>query len=60
MGIEKMFDFVHTILSNKFYMIGAAGLLIALAYFIIKKTIKLFFYAIILLILFLAYIYFFK
>lgn len=55
-----MFDFVHTILSNKFYMIGAAGLLIALAYFIIKKTIKLFFYAIILLILFLAYIYFFK
>jgi hypothetical protein len=55
-----MGDIVHTILSNKLYLIGAASLLIAVAYFIIKKTIKLFVYAIILLIAFLAYIYFFK
>ena len=55
-----MSDIFHTILSNKLYLIGVAGVLIAAAYFIIKKTIKLFVYAIILLIVFLAYIYFFK
>ena len=55
-----MGDIVHTILSNKLYLIGAVSLFVAVTYSIIKKTIKLFIYAIILLIVFLAYIHFFK
>jgi uncharacterized membrane protein (Fun14 family) len=55
-----MGEIIHTILSNKFYMIGAACLLGIIVYFIIKKAIKLFAYAIILLIAVLAYIYFFR
>jgi hypothetical protein len=55
-----MGDIVNAILSNKFYIISAACLLGVIVYFIIKKTIRLFIYAIILLIAFLAYIYLFK
>ena len=55
-----MVDIVNAILSNKFYLISAGCLLGVIVYFIIKKTIKLFVYAIILLIAFLAYIHFFK
>jgi len=55
-----MSDFINLILSNKLYLIIAACLLGIIAYFVIKKTIKLFLYALILLIVFLAYIYIFK
>jgi len=55
-----MIKFIEIILSNKFYMIIAACIIIAMAYFVIKKTIKLFLYALIMLSVFLAYIYFFK
>ena len=53
-----MGDFVHIILSNKYYMIIAACILIVIVIFVIKKAIKLFIYAFIILIAFLAYIYY--
>ncbi len=53
-----MGDFVHIILSNKYYTIIAACILIVIVIFVIKKAIKLFIYAFIILIAFLAYIYY--
>jgi len=53
-----MGDFIEIILSNKYYMILAACLVGIIIFFIIKKTIKLFMYALIILIAFLAYIYY--
>lgn len=55
-----MGGFIDVILSNKLYMIIAVCTLGMLVYFIIKKTIKLFLYAFIVLIAFLAFIYIFK
>jgi hypothetical protein len=55
-----MGGFINVILSNKLYMIIAICTLGMLVYFIIKKTIKLFLYAFIVLIAFLAFIYIFK
>ncbi len=51
---------IDAILSNKLYMIFAACIVGIMVYYIIKKTIKLFLYAFIVLIVFLAYIYIFK
>jgi len=53
-----MSDFVDIILSNKFYIIIAVCILSVIVFFVIKKAIKLFIYALIILIAFLAYIYF--
>lgn len=53
-----MSDFIDIILSNRFYMIMAACILSVIVFFVIKKAIKLFIYALIILIAFLAYIYF--
>ena len=53
-----MSDFVDIILSNKFYMIFAICIVSVIVFFVIKKTIKLFIYAVIILIAFLAYIYY--
>lgn len=53
-----MSDFVDIILSNKFYMILTACILSAIVFFVIKKAIKLFIYAFIILIAFLSYIYY--
>ena len=53
-----MSDFVDIILSNKFYMILALCIVSVIVFFVIKKTIKLFIYAVIILIAFLAYIYY--
>jgi len=55
-----MGDFIYIILSNKFYLIFAACILGVIVYFVIKKMIKLFLYAFIVLIGFLVYIYIFK
>jgi len=53
-----MSDFINIILSNKIYMIIAVCILSVIVFFVIKKAIKLFIYALIILIAFLAYIYF--
>jgi len=53
-----MSDFIDIILSNKFYIIIAACILSVIVFFVIKKAIKLFIYAFIILIAFLAYIYY--
>jgi Ca2+/Na+ antiporter len=53
-----MGDFIEIILSNKYYMTLAACIIGIIIFFIIKKTIKLFIYALIILIAFMAYIYF--
>jgi hypothetical protein len=51
---------IDVILSNKLYIIFAACILGILVFFVIKKTIKLFIYAFIVLIAFLAFIYIFR
>ena len=53
-----MSDFINIILSNKYYIIIAVCILVVILFFIIKKAIKLFIYAFIILIAFLAYIYY--
>ena len=55
-----MAGFIDVILSNKFYMIFAACILGIIVYFVVKKTIKLFIYAFIVLIAFLTFIYIFR
>ena len=53
-------DVIHVILSNKLYLILAACILGLIVFFVIKKTIKLFLYAFIVLIVFLVFIYIFR
>jgi hypothetical protein len=55
-----MSGLIDVILSNKHYMIFAACILGIMVYFFIKKTIKLFIYAFIILLIFLAFIYIFR
>ena len=52
--------FIDVILSNKIYMIFAACIVGIMVYFVIKKAIKLFIYALIILIVFLSFIYVFS
>ena len=53
-----MGDFVDIILSNRIYLIITACILGVMVFFVIKKMTKLFMYASIILIAFLAYIYY--
>jgi ABC-type transport system involved in cytochrome c biogenesis permease subunit len=53
-----MSDFINVILSNKLFMIIIACTLVIIVYFAIKKMIKFFIYAFIILVAFLAYIHY--
>jgi ABC-type transport system involved in cytochrome c biogenesis permease subunit len=53
-----MGDFIDVILSNTLYLIITAGILGVMIFFVIKKMTKLFMYATMILIAFLAYIYY--
>jgi hypothetical protein len=53
-----MAEFISIILSNKYYTMIAVSLIIVILFLVIKKLMKLFIYAAILLIAFLAYIYY--
>jgi Ca2+/Na+ antiporter len=53
-----MGDIVEIILSNKYYMVLAVCIISVIIIFVIKKAIKLFIYALVILIAFLAYLYF--
>jgi hypothetical protein len=53
-----MGDFIDVILSNTLYIIITAGILGVMSFFVIKKMTKLFMYASIILIAFLAYAYY--
>jgi len=55
-----MHGFIDIILANKLYMISAGCILGIMIYFVIKKTIKLFLYAFIALIVFIACICLFR
>jgi predicted RNase H-like HicB family nuclease len=53
-----MDNVIDLILSNEIYLIITIGVIIALVFFILKKMIRLIIYASIILLAFLAYVYF--
>jgi hypothetical protein len=55
-----MSDFINLILSNRIYLIITLCVIGVILFFVVKKALKLFLYAVLLLAAFLAYVYFFK
>jgi hypothetical protein len=53
-----MAEFISIILSNIYYTMIAVSLIIVILFLVIKKLLKLFIYAAVILIAFLAYIYY--